>query len=249
MSIVDQSRLNRLLGKTAPVAYRAVLLAHGDVQICTVFRYVSPPSLQERIAITDFENDIIKRALSIREGAKIPFWEAVFSACIQEGRCSSGLLKATFFHNGQGAPVEYQRSDLESGILESLTEGNSLNVSLGSKVFDGRNECRHLNLLDFHCDISESNTRLVYQVCRELMPHGFLILDSGDSYHAASIDLVSPEQRVRMLGKALLVSPIVDVPYIAHQLQQDSSSIRISRGGKAKKIPVVIDAWCPDQIR
>jgi hypothetical protein len=57
--------------------------------------------------------------------------------------------------------------------------------------------------------------------------------------------MVSDEGRIHMLAVALLASPIVDARYVAHQLLQDSSSIRISRGGKLGKVPVIIDAWEP----
>jgi hypothetical protein len=58
--------------------------------------------------------------------------------------------------------------------------------------------------------------------------------------------VANPDERIAMLGKALLVNPIVDVFYVGHQLQQDSSSIRISKGGRARQFPKVIAAWCGD---
>ncbi|MEW6684482.1 MAG: hypothetical protein AB1451_16425 [Nitrospirota bacterium] len=245
MPRLTSADLTGLLGKSAAVAYRVILLAQETVKGCTVFKYISPPPLQERVALTDFEKEIVEQALLIRENTKLPFWEAVFSACIRKGQCTDALLKATFFHNGQGLAVVCGRDDLESGVLERLVEGDSANVSLGSEILDRQNESRHLMFLDFHCEVSEGNTRIVHQVCQNLMPEGFLVLDSGDSYHASTIKLVTPKERISMLGKALLASPIVDTTYIGHQLQQESSSIRISKGGKAKRYPVVIGTWCP----
>jgi hypothetical protein len=244
--MLRQSELDELVGKTAAVAYRAVLLAHGKLKRCTVFTYAFPPPLQQRIEITDVENAIIEQALSLREATKIPFWEAVFATCIKTGQCTDALLEATFFHAGQGQAVNYDRRDLESDVLYKITKRSTSNVSLCSKVFDVREQSRYLNFLDFHCEVTNDNTRIVRGVCQKLMPQGFLILDSGDSYHASSLSLMSAEQRVHVLGKAILASPIIDSFYIAHQLQQDSSSLRISKGGKAKKFPIVIDAWCPD---
>jgi len=243
--MLRQSELDELIGRTAAVAYRAILLAHQDLKSCTVFEYDSPPLLQQRITITEFEKAIIEQALSIREITKIPFWEAVFSACLKSGQCTDALLAATFFHNGQGYPISYDRRELDSDALDKATKEYTRNIGLGSEVFIAHNESRHLNFLDFHCEVTDDNLRIVHQVCRGLMPQGFVIFDSGDSYHASSLNLMSAEERIHVLGKALLVSPIVDSLYIAHQLQQGSSSIRISNGGKAKKFPIVIDAWCP----
>jgi hypothetical protein len=244
--MLTPDRLQALVGKTAAVAYRTLLLAQPDIRTFTVFRYVSPPRLQERITVTAPEQEVIERARLVREQTKFPFWEALFAACLQRGECSDALLRAAFFHHGPGVATEHYRADLESGLLESITDENAVNIGLGSRVTDGRGTVLHLNLLDFHCDISDANTRIASRVCRELMPQGFLLLDSGDSYHAASIGVANPDERIATLGKALLVNPIVDAFYIGHQLQQDSSSIRISKGGRAKQFPKVIDAWCGD---
>ncbi len=243
--MLRQSEIDELIGKPASLAYRTLILAHQNIERCTIFRYTSPPLLQERIEIKEFEKTIIEQALSIRKATKVPFWEAIFSACMKSGECTAALLKATFFHQGQGQSIDYYRRDLESDILVKVTEGNTLNVSLCSEVIDTHEESHHLNFLDFHCEVSKNNTRIVHSVCRELMPQGFLVLDSGDSYHASSLNLMSAEQRIHVLGKSILVSPIIDSIYIAHQLQQSSSSIRISEGGKATKLPTVIDGWSP----
>jgi hypothetical protein len=241
---LDQ-RFSDLVGKSAAVAYRAILLENSDVQQCTVFHYKTPPLLQQRIVMTPFEEEIVKRALEIRATTKIPFWEAVFSACVLKGQCTDALLSATLYHHGQGIPVDYGRDEIERNILEKVADENSTNVGLGSKVRCVGDRELHLGLLDFHCDISDANTEMVCRVCQYLLPNGFLVLDSGDSYHAAGLDLIAPENRIRLLGRALMASPIVDGPYIGHQLQQDSSSIRISRGGKAKKVPTVVRVWRP----
>jgi len=240
----ESNDLQSLIGQPAARAYKTILLSHPIVRVA-VFNYQSPPKLQQRAVLTDEENTLINNALKLRANSCIPFWDALFSVCLTSGRFTDSLLAAALFHNGQGSMTEHVREAVESGILESLTVGNQLNVALGSKVVLRENRETHLGLLDFHCEISDANTKIVHKICRELMPSGFLVLDSGDSYHACASALQSPPERIAMLGKALLVSPIIDAQYIAHQLQQDSSSIRISRGGKAKRFPTVVDAWNP----
>jgi hypothetical protein len=157
----------------------------------------------------------------------------------------SGLIDAAFFHNGPGEAVVYDRSALETGVLEELVRSGATNIGLSSEVRDVDHCVWHLPLLDFHCDISPQNEALAALLCSRLMPAGYLLIDSGDSYHACGFELLAREERVRMLGKALLAAPIVDAQYIAHQLQQDVSSIRISKGGKASRRPLVVRAWIP----
>jgi hypothetical protein len=240
-----QSAHEGLLGNTAPIAYQKILLLHPEIERLSVFSYVSPPRLQQRIAATDQEQEIIRGGLAIRDATQIPFWEAVFSHCLRTGNCTEALLTGAFFHHGQGTEKDFSRTDLEEGILERISASNQANIALGSRVLTADGRELHLGLLDFRCDIEPRNTPIVHLICRQLMPGGFVVLDSGDSYHACAFQLFSPSERIRMLGRALLVSPIVDSQYIAHQLQQDSSSIRMSLGGKARKVPTVIDTWTP----
>lgn len=234
-----------LLGRPAPYVYRCVLLAQHDAAVATICRYASPPSLQRRVHMTDYEESIVDAALVIRERDKLPFWEAVFCAAIQSGECRDTLLDASLYHGGLGDLTECSREAIENGVLEEAVEGGARNVGLSSKVRMSSGECRHLMFLDFHSEVSDRNVELVHRVCRRLIPSGFVIFDSGDSYHAASLALGTSEDRIRFLGRALLVAPIVDPTYIAHQLQQDASSIRISRGGKREQFPTAVDVYLP----
>lgn len=88
--------------------------------------------------------------------------------------------------------------------------------------------------MDLHCEVSARNHGVVLRVCRHVMPQGFLLLDSGGSYHACGMTVTSDEGRIHTLGEALLASPTVDARYVAHQLLQESSSIRISLGESGK---------------
>jgi hypothetical protein len=155
------------------------------------------------------------------------------------------LLSGALFHSGAGDGTPDTREDIDGGVLERVSLSGEANVGLGSEIRMAHSQALHLNFLDFHCGVSDTNTRIAMRICQALLPRGFLLLDSGDSYHAAGLDLVSKNDRIATLGRALLVAPIVDTYYIAHQLQQDLSSLRISKGGRAKKFPTVIDVWLP----
>jgi hypothetical protein len=237
--------LRQLIGMEAAAAYRALLLNHTQVRDATLFQYDAPPHMQERIAVTDAERELIEQANRMRKGTGIPFWEAIFATCAVEEQCTDPILEATFFHNGQGISEHISRRQIEDGVIESTARNTQRTVALGSKLAGAKGALGHMSFLDLHCEVSAGNHVVVHRVCRHVMPQGFLVLDSGGSYHACGVTLVSDDQRIQMLAKALLVSPIVDARYVAHQLLQDSSSLRISRGGSAGKVPIVIDAWAP----
>jgi hypothetical protein len=217
-----------------------LLLSDPRVQRVSVFKYRTPPALQQRIQMTEADNAVLAHALELRRTTHLPFWSAIFASCLIRGTCSEGLVTAAFFHNGPGEPVEYARSDLERGVLEEIAEESEGNVGLSSAVKDGDCHVWHLAFLDFRCEVSPTNESLAALICSHLMPHGYLLIDSGDSYHACGLTLLSAEERVHMLGKALLATPIVDSHYIGHQLQQPESSIRISRGGRTARWPRVV---------
>lgn len=229
-----------LVGIRAPSLYRRILLSDPGTQSASICKYTAPPPLQQRIEMTRYEADILEVALAIRQSNNLPFWEALFSACLHDGECRDSLLDAALLHNGPGEAVECTRRDIEAGCLEKIANAEARNVGLSSAVIGGNGETRHLLFLDFHCAISEQNTCLVRRVCHRLIPGGFVILDSGDSYHATSVKLLTNEERIACLGKALLFAPIVDTTYIAHQLQQSASTIRISAGGKCQVFPTVV---------
>jgi hypothetical protein len=235
----------KLIGMEAASAYRALLLGHAEVRGATLFQYEAPPRMQERIQMTDVERELIERANGMRRGTGVPFWESLFAICAIEERCTDPILAAAFFHNGQGIPQYVSREQIEDGILHAVARDARQTVALGSRLAGAEGCVGHVNFLDLHCEVSAGNHAVVHRVCRHVMPQGFLLLDSGGSYHACSATVVSDRGRIQMLAAALLASPIVDARYVAHQLLQDSSSIRISGGGKVGKVPVIIDAWGP----
>jgi hypothetical protein len=235
----------QLIGMEAASAYRRLLLGHAEVQGATLFQYEPPPQMQERIPMTNVERELVERANRMRQGTGVPFWEALFATCTVEGRCPDPVLAAAFFHSGQGIAEHVSRQQIEDGIMEVTSRNARRTIALGSRLSGVNGYLGHVNFLDLHCEVSVGNHSLVHRVCREVMPQGFLLLDSGGSYHACGSTVVSDAGRVRMLATALLASPIVDARYVAHQLLQDSSSIRISQGGKMDRVPMIIDAWAP----
>lgn len=188
------------------------------------------------------EEELVNAALKIRKDIGMPFWEALFAACLKHHRFTDPLLDAALLHQGTGSESAIPRADVLAGELTELAHKRSGGQAVGllSEVELKSGELRHFVFLDFHCEVSVGNIKLVSGICDRLLPGGYFLLDSGDSYHAWGIQLVSPSERVRLLGRSLFYMPIVDGIYIAHQLMQDASSIRISIGGQRRCAPRVI---------
>ena len=94
----------------------------------------------------------------------------------------------------------------------------------------------HLPMLDFHCRASSDNDALVVAVLKELGLQGY-VAKSGRSYHYYGRRLMSEQDLITMLGRALLYSPIIDRAWIAHQLLERSCGLRISPGKDYKNCP------------
>lgn len=98
-------------------------------------------------------------------------------------------------------------------------------------------ETKHLPLLDFHIPISEQNQHICEQLLRELKLSGYL-LNSGKSYHFIGNTLLSEVQLIEKLYYALLLSPMIDRAWIAHQLIQKYCCLRVSK--KYDRLPILI---------
>ncbi len=233
------------MNEVAPVVYANIILAHPNVESAYVFAYQRPLAFQQRIKMTDFEKEIVESALSIRANAGVPFWEAIFIACIKKGRISEAILDAASFHHGAGERSDIKRYALEQGELMTRAVCEGVNIGLSSAVKVDEEEL-HLPMMDFRCEVSERNTDIAFTVCKRIMPAGFVLLDSGDSYHACGTSLLSAKERIWFLAQALAYAPLVDSRYLAHQLRQSESSIRVSVGGNRHAIPKVLRLFYSD---
>lgn len=230
------------VGRHAHEAYRALILGTDGATHFHLCRYRSPPSLQERLDGDERAQEVVQQALERRKDGVTPFWQAIFSVCLANSWCSRELVRAALFHAGPGEVTSHSVTVLEEREISAMFGKDEANVALASHLLLTDGTCVHLAMLDFRCDVSESNSLLVQSICRELYEHGFVLIDSGDSYHACGVMTLTAEQRVAFLGRALLLAPIIDASYLGHQLQQEFSSIRVSVGGALRRMPTVIAA-------
>ena len=121
---------------------------------------------------------------------------------------------------------------------ESLTPNEMLAIS--SEVICTSGQRKHIPLLDLHCTTTPNNLELVLQVCQKIAHSEGVVLNSGNSYHFIGTSLMTFEERIHFLGRALLFSPIADGRWIGHQLQEPISALRISRKSKLQGLPSVV---------
>lgn len=111
--------------------------------------------------------------------------------------------------------------------ISALNVGQIL--ALSSAVVTKKGHTLHVPMLDFHCQASIENDKLVKTVLIEIGLEGY-VAKSGRSYHFYGKELLDERSLITFLGRSLLFCPIVDRAWIAHQLLERACGLRISPG-------------------
>lgn len=214
--------------------------ANRTVSAIFAFEYQHPLLLQERLALTPGENEILAKAISLRSVSRMPFWEALMLSCFGEQRDFTRLLQEATFHQSHGdSVIRISRDEILAGHLDELMNAQSAghHLSFSSRIEIGADGTKQLPLLDFHCPESAENDRLVSDVCKQLYRDTALVFSSGESYHALGLDLLDEHGFRDFLARSLLFAPIVDARYVAHQLLEGACALRLSNSADKPKRP------------
>ncbi len=198
------------------------------------------PMLQQRIETSLRTEEVLRTAADLRHRTNLPFWDAVNVSGFGRAEVATDLLREALFHNRHESPR--RRVPIPGLTAQGLAElcsasGDEVTV-LSSEIEMDDGSRRHLPMLDFHAPASEANLMLVTAAARELHPSGF-VLKSGKSYHFYGAALLSGEQNIDHLARALLLAPIVDRAWVAHQLLERACGLRISVR-EERHVPVVV---------
>jgi len=218
-------------GVTSAEVVRRLISENPCISAIHVFFYSHPPLLQERLKLSPTEQRIAANALALREKSHLPFWEALLLACFTKRQNVSRLVEAATFHQThQKAMQRLPRNDVISGRFTRLTNSapSGQHLSWSSKLEIAGTGTRHLPMLDFHCAECAENDRLVVYACRGLFRSSALVFSSGESYHAVGLEILSVLGLRRFLHHSLLLAPIVDCRYVAHQLIEGACALRLS---------------------
>jgi hypothetical protein len=171
------------------------------------------------------------------------FWDAVILSCFGSGVAARSILEKALFHNSPPSRiVSVRKSDWShkhlNHIMREVEAGQILVVSSRVALSDG--SYSHVPMIDFHCPVSPANQEMSTQVASLLHPGGGYLLDSGKSYHFYGKSLVAEPELSASLGRSLLLSPIIDRAWVAHQLIEGACGLRISPKPESETIPTVI---------
>lgn len=182
------------------------------------------------------EQNMFDFAISLKKKYSMPFWDSLLLGSFNNVSYSEKLLSIALCHNTIKDLIFVKIANLPD-FLDTV---NGKRLAVNSRVKMKNGSIKHLPMLDFHIPVSDTNQRIVFDVCSLLKLNGFL-LNSGESYHYIGTELVDWETLYMLLSKALLFCPIIDRAWISHQLQEKSCSLRIDRknGIETKVIGIV----------
>jgi hypothetical protein len=177
-------------------------------------------------------------------------WEAVLREVLKRPDwVDTALFRAAGSHDRkEDRFAEVSRSAVLNGDLlrEAASPKSGEMVVLLSRVKLSNGVVAHIPMLDFACPDSPNARVVLPHVLAQLGEAGVLVA-SGASFHFYGFRLMTDSERIRFLAKALLYHPIVDGRYIAHELLEPATSLRLSRHEHTSDYPRVIDVIAATQ--
>ncbi|MGN7190480.1 primase 1D-like protein [Curtobacterium sp. SAFR-003] len=205
---------------------------------------ISPaPTAQRRTSDPEGRSDsIFTEALKLRAATGLPFWDAVFltgetrpdgiPADIVDGALLHQSLRVTAHRD---VPIDQKA---HARMLERSQTHEAI-VALSSEVRLTSGEIRHLPMIDFASKSRRpGSAQSVITAARRLGIPGF-VMESGRSYHFYGAVLLTQDELRRHLSRTLLLAPVTDARWIAHQLLDGMCSLRISPNANGD-VPTVV---------
>jgi hypothetical protein len=229
-----------LIGSTVHEFLVTLLRGIPGAAAISLFCPLPVPTLQQRIRSSPLAEEIIQAATDLRARSNLPFWDAINVSSFGRRTVALDLLNEALFHNRAGSRTQkVPIAGLTAPVLAGLCQADATKITVLSSAIEMEDGSRqHLPMLDFHSPASEANLPLVTAAASQLHAHGF-ILKSGKSYHFYGGSLLSEAQNIDHLARALLLAPIVDRAWIAHQLIERACGLRISTR-EERHVPFVI---------
>lgn len=218
------------IDKPAESAYRALVRQLPQVTSLFVVPYRSAPDYERRIIGSSRVDEILHRSRNRRAEQGTPFWDAVILEAMAIGPIEEIILDGALYHQSLGETLlEVSRRDvLGSGIVAIVERaGIPYPWAVLSKVRTEGGGENHLPMLDFRCSISEVNLMSLQRVAGRLLDCPWVLIESEHSYHLLGAKLMSDRGLTEFLGRAILLGPLVDRNYAAHQLINGSAALRV----------------------
>lgn len=195
-----------------------------DISIFRLFEFSFNNKVQDKILnFTDSETGLLNDTVSFKEENKTSFWESFFKIITSKKIIEKRILNLAINHNKNNEYIFTSRKTL----IDNIKKSNKKNLALNSKVILNNGKEMHIPMLDFKLKSNSENLNIIQAVLHEFSLKGY-ILDSGKSYHFIGKKLITEDELINLLAKFILIHPISDKAWAAHQIIERSASLRVS---------------------
>jgi hypothetical protein len=231
---------NKVLDSFEVVA--EIITAHQEISHFHILDVPSPPLLQERLPSDLVDPIILREALNLKEHYGVCFWDAYFVSLRDNPANMMETFSAALLHDSSAQRLRrIESKDVRSLPKLEHSMGTGQMLAISSRVELRNGESRHIPMLDLHPVASPANLTVATAAIRalNLSGPGFL-LQSGKSYHYYGVSLLTERELVGFLARALLLGPIIDTRWVAHQILEGACALRIGSRRGYQNLPFVV---------
>lgn len=201
------------------------ILRNSSISIFRVFKFTFKNKFQDiHKTLTEDEQEVIIKIMNYKELRQISFWEAALDLISDGMNISNRMLEHVVFHNENNFYEDFNKQ----GFVEFIKTDIGSDVALNSKVVLNNGKVMHIPMLDFKLTSVPENLSIIENILKVLKQKG-MILNSGKSYHFIGYTLITENELINLLSKFILIHPISDKAWAAHQIIERSASLRISK--------------------
>ncbi|PFG20701.1 hypothetical protein [Serinibacter salmoneus] len=193
------------------------------------------PRVQQRVSSAQSSQLLIEQARAIRSAEGIPFWHALFIAGeLDSEGVPPAIIRSALFHQDptQNKTLQFvvnKRTPIELADLAFRAEVHGRDtIALQSRVTTASGRERYLPMLDFTSKATRPGSEATVRVAAEALDTAGILCSSARSFHFYGRDLVTREEQLDFWARALLLTPIVDERWIAHQIRSQVGALRFS---------------------
>ena len=213
-----------------------------------LLRLTRAPRAQERVDRDPDAQESFDRGLAVRAAAGLPFWDAVMLAT-EESETGAPLkvFEAALLH--QPLPLVRAETVVVDNLLRSRLRAAASDVASGevvaleSTIMTATGVQLHLPMLDFASKAKRPGARGAVEAAVRALGMPGLLLESGQSFHFYGRSLMDADAMQTFLTRAVLLAPVVDQRWVAHQLLERACSLRISPTSRGGWPRLIAELW------
>jgi len=161
------------------------------------------------------------KSIALQTGTML--WNVVAEMVMKEGKQlpRDALIEALVHrHSESERTLVLTRREMSDGGLKLITQGLRGTESLAL--------CSEVRLI--------ANQSAICSMLGEIGQNG-VVVDSGKSYHFLGASILTSDEWIRFMGRALLFAPFIDTRFIGHRLLDGECTLRLT--AKDGKIPSI----------